>query len=247
MEHPNENILEAVKLTKAYEDGTLALDAVSFAVKAGEIFTMLGGNGAGKTTTINLFLNLIEPSSGEARINGIVTHEQPLEAKKHVAFVSENVMLYNNFSALQNIAYFAKLGGREGLSRDDYRDVLLKVGLQEEAHTRKLKTYSKGMRQKCGIAIAILKNAKAIILDEPSSGLDPQAGYEFSQLLSSLKQEGKAILMSTHDIFRAKEISSTIGIMKKGQLVMQRSSEELADADLEKLYLAYMTGIQQAG
>jgi len=99
--------LEAVDLTKRYEDGVLALDHVSFAVQPGQIFAMLGGNGAGKTTTINLFLNLLDPTSGEARINGIVSHKEPLEAKKHVAFVSENVMLYPNFTAIQNLDFFA--------------------------------------------------------------------------------------------------------------------------------------------
>ncbi|MBI2418340.1 MAG: ABC transporter ATP-binding protein [Ignavibacteriales bacterium] len=247
MEQTNNILLEAVNLTKKYEDGVTALDAVSFTVRAGEIYSMLGGNGAGKTTTINLFLNLIEPSAGEARINGIVTHKEPLKAKKHVAFVSENVMLYNNFTALQNLDYFARLGGRTGLTKEDYYEALVKVGLQDEAHSRKLKTFSKGMRQKCGIAIAIVKNAGAIILDEPTSGLDPQAGYEFSKLLEGLKEEGKAILMSTHDIFRAKEIATTIGIMNKGKLLMQRPGSELIGENLEALYLQYMAGYQQAG
>ena len=247
MKENKQILLEAINLTKRYEDGVTALNAVSFSVSEGEIYAMLGGNGAGKTTAINLFLNLIEPTEGEARINGIVTHKEPLEAKKHVAFVSENVMLYNNFTAIQNLDYFARLGGKNGLSKAGYHNALLKVGLQEEAHHRKLKTFSKGMRQKCGIAIAILKNAGAIILDEPTSGLDPQAGYEFSKLLVELKNEGKAVLMSTHDIFRAKEISTTIGIMNKGNLVMQKPGTELIGEDLEKLYLEYMAGYQQAG
>jgi ABC-2 type transport system ATP-binding protein len=213
-------VLEAVQLTKRYDDGVLALDHVSFAVHPGEIYGMLGGNGAGKTTTINIFLNFIEPTEGEARINGIVTHLEPLRAKANVAYVSENVMLYTNFTAIQNLDYFSKLGGKKAYTRDEYREVLLRVGLQEEAHHKRLKGYSKGMRQKCGIAIAILKDAPVILLDEPTSGLDPQAGFEFMSL-PILKKEGKAILMSTHDIFRAKESADVIGIMKNGVLVMQ--------------------------
>ncbi len=235
-------ILEAINLTKKYEDNQTALNGISFRVNEGEIFTMLGGNGAGKTTTINLFLNLIEPTEGEAFINGVSAHKDPLEAKKYISYVSENVMLYNNFTAYQNLDYFARLCGRTSLTKDDYREVLNRVGLQEEAHNRKLKTYSKGMRQKCGIAIAIIKNAPAVILDEPTSGLDPKAGYEFIKLLETLRDEGKAILMSTHDIFRAKEISTTIGIMNRGSLVMQRPASDLAGEDLEKLYLEYMAG-----
>lgn len=234
--------LESINLTKRYEDGTLGLNNVSFSVDAGSIYAMLGGNGAGKTTTINLFLNFIEPTSGEARVDGIVTHKEPLKAKEHLAYVSENVMLYPNFTAIQNLDFFAKLGGKSDYSKHDYRDVLLRVGLEEAAHARRLKGYSKGMRQKCGIAIAILKDAPAILLDEPTAGLDPSAGLEFMRLLADLRGEGKAILMSTHDIFRAKDAADTIGIMNEGVLVMERTSEELRGEDLEQLYVQYMAG-----
>jgi ABC-2 type transport system ATP-binding protein len=236
-------VLEARNLTKRYDDGTLALKNLSIAVGRGEIFAMLGGNGAGKTTTINLFLNFIEPTSGEALVDGTVTHLDPLKAKQKLAFVSENVMLYPQFTALQNLDFFARLGGRNDCTTEYYREVLLRVGLQPEAHHRKLKTFSKGMRQKCGIAIAIIKHAPAILLDEPTSGLDPKAGFEFIELLGSLRDEGKSILMSTHDIFRAKEIADTVGIMSRGRLVMQRDSRDLAGENLEALYMQFMAGV----
>lgn len=235
-------MLEAANLTKRYEDGVLALDHVSFQVRPGEIFAMLGGNGAGKTTTINIFLNFIEPTEGEARINGIAAHVDPLAAKQYIAFVSENVMLYANFTALQNLDFFARLGGKTHYTRNDYREVLLRVGLAEEAHNKRLKGYSKGMRQKCGIAIAILKDAPAILLDEPTSGLDPKAGHDFIKLLESLRSEGKAILMSTHDIFRAKEVADTVAIMNNGRIIMQRPAAELVGLNLEELYMQYMAG-----
>ncbi len=235
-------VFEAIGLTKRYEDHALALDHVTFSVSAGEVFAMLGGNGAGKTTTINLFLNFIEPTEGEARINGVASHKEPLKAKANVAFVSENVMLYSNFTAVQNLEYFARLGGKNSYTRNDYHNVLQRVGLQEDAHNKRLKTFSKGMRQKCGIAIAILKDAPAILLDEPTAGLDPQAGYEFTQLLKSLRDDGKAILMSTHDIFRAKEVADMVGIMNRGRLVMQESASALAGEDLERLYMKYIAG-----
>ena len=214
-------ILEAVHLTKQYEDGQLALDHISFSIRPGQIYAMLGGNGAGKTTTVNLFLNLIEPTDGEARIKGYVTHREPLLAKQHVAFVSENVMLYGNFTAIQNLDYFAHLGGKTQYTKNDYRHALLRVGLAEDAHRKKVREFSKGMRQKCGIAIAILKDAPAILLDEPTSGLDPKAGYDFVRLLEVLRDEGKAILMSTHDIFRAKEIADTVAIMNHGKILLE--------------------------
>ncbi len=240
-------MIEAVNLTKQYEDGVVALDHVSFSIIPGQIYSMLGGNGAGKTTAINLFLNFIDPTEGEARINGIPTHREPLKAKEKVSYVSENVMLYPNFTALQNLDFFARLGKQTHYTKADYRDVLLRVGLEEQAHHKRLKGFSKGMRQKCGIAIAILKNAPAILLDEPTSGLDPQAGYEFLKLLDSLRSEGKAILMSTHDIFRAKEISDIIGIMNRGVLLMQKPASQLEDTNLNELYMQYMAGhLEQA-
>lgn len=242
----NGALLEAFDLTKRYEDGVLALDHISLKVHPGEIYTMLGANGAGKTTTINLFLNFIDPTEGEARIAGSVTHRYPLEAKKKVAYVSENVMLYPSFTAMQNLDFFAKLGGRYDYKPEDYGEVLNRVGLDSEWHHKKLKSFSKGMRQKCGIAIAILKDAPTILLDEPTSGLDPKAGHEFIHLLQSLRDEGKAILMSTHDIFRAKAVADVVGIMDKGKLVVQRTRGELEHENLEQLYLKYMSGLQEA-
>jgi ABC-2 type transport system ATP-binding protein len=233
-------MIQAIQLTKRYEDGLLALDHVTYDICPGEVFCLLGANGAGKTTTIHLFLDFIPPTEGEARINGINCHQNPLEAKKYVAYVSENVMLYGNFTARQNLDFFAKLGGKTSLSKKDYYHVMGEVGLEEKAFEQRVKDFSKGMRQKLGIAIAMIKDAPAILLDEPTSGLDPKAGAEFLELLKRLKQQGKAILMSTHDIFRSKEIADRVGIMKEGKLVMQRTREELGHEDLQKLYLDYM-------
>lgn len=233
-------MLQAIDLTKRYEDDLLALDHVNFEVKEGEIFCMLGANGAGKTTTINLFLNFIDPTEGQALINGVDSAKDPLEAKAHVSFVSENVMLYSNFSARQNLDYFAKLGGKTNLSKDDYYNVMRRVGLQDNAFEMKLKNFSKGMRQKLGICIAIVKDAPNILLDEPTSGLDPKAAAEFVKILGELKKEGKAIFMSTHDIFRAKTVADRVGIMKEGRLVMVRTRKEFLEENLEKIYLDYM-------
>jgi ABC-2 type transport system ATP-binding protein len=233
-------MLEAIDLTKRYEDKELALDALNLEIKEGEIFFLLGANGAGKTTTINLFLNFIEPSNGKALINGIDVTREPLESKKHVSYVSENVMMYGNFSARQNLDFFAKLGGKDNLTRDDYYMHMREVGLQEEAFEKKVKTFSKGMRQKVGLTIAIIKDAPNILLDEPTAGLDPKAAAELMQILLNLKHQGKSILMCTHDIFRAKHIADRVGIMKKGRLVMVRTREEFLEEDLEQIYMNYM-------
>jgi len=233
-------MLQAIDLTKRYEDGQLALDALSLEIKPGEIFMLLGANGAGKTTTINLFLNFIDPTSGKLLINGIDVMEQPLETKKHVAFVSENVMLYGNFTARQNLDFFARLGGKTNLVKKDYYRIMREIGLQEEAFEKKLKTFSKGMRQKVGLAIAIIKDADNILMDEPTSGLDPKSATELMQILVGLRNAGKSILMCTHDIFRAKAVADRVGIMKEGRLVMLRTREEFLQDDLERIYLNYM-------
>lgn len=235
-----EPILKAEDLSKRYEDGVLALDHLNLDVHPGEVYCLLGANGAGKTTTVNLFLNFIPPTTGTCYIKGIDVTKDPLEAKKHVAFVSENVMLYGNFTARQNLDFFAKLGGRENLEKEDYYQVMRRVSLQEKAFEQRVKSFSKGMRQKLGISIAIIKNAPAILLDEPTSGLDPKAASEFLEILNELRDEGKSVLMSTHDIFRAKDIANRVGIMKEGRLVMERTREELQYEDLVKIYIDYM-------
>jgi ABC-2 type transport system ATP-binding protein len=216
------------------------VDHLNLNIHSGEAYCLLGANGAGKTTTINLFLNFIPPTSGTCYIKGIDVNKDPLEAKKYVSFVSENVMLYGNFTARQNLDFFAKLGGKIHLTKTDYYQVMRRVSLQEKAFEQRVKNFSKGMRQKLGISIAVIKDAPAILLDEPTSGLDPKAAEEFLEILAELKKEGKAILMSTHDIFRAKEIGDRIGIMKEGRLVMERTREELRDEDLVKIYIDYM-------
>jgi ABC-2 type transport system ATP-binding protein len=233
-------ILRAEDLSKRYEDGVLALDHLNLDVRPGEVYCLLGANGAGKTTTINLFLNFIPPTTGTCYIQGIDVTKDPLEAKKYVSFVSENVMLYGNFTARQNLEFFAKLGGKTNLTKEQYYQVMRRVSLQEKAFEQRVKTFSKGMRQKLGISIAIIKDAPAVLLDEPTAGLDPKAAEEFLEILAELKTEGKAILMSTHDIFRAKEIGDRVGIMKEGRLVMERTREELQYEDLVKIYIDYM-------
>lgn len=239
-------MIEARDLTKRYEDGVLALDHLDLKVEDGEIFCLLGANGAGKTTTINLFFDFIQPTSGRAVIDGVDANADPIEAKKRASYVSENVMLYGNFTARQNLDFFTRLGGRTDLSRDDYAMVLRRVGLQERAFDQRVKSFSKGMRQKLGIAIAILKGAPNVLLDEPTSGLDPKAAADFMELLLELKGEGTAIMMSTHDIFRAKAHADRVGIMKEGRLVLVRTREELTGEDLERLYLEFMQVEQPA-
>ena len=233
-------MLEIIGLSKHFGD-VKAVNDLNLTVNRGEIFTMLGANGAGKTTTLMVALGFTEPTAGTVKICGVDVTKDPLEAKKHVAYVSENVMLYGNFTARQNLDFFTKLGGNKNATDDDYERVMARVGLQADAYHRRVKGFSKGMRQKLGIAIAIMKDAEVILLDEPTSGLDPKSGAEFLQLLSELRAENKAIWMTTHDIFRAKAVADRVGIMTEGHLVKILSREELEEADLEKIYIDYVS------
>ena len=233
-------MLELVNLSKRFEDGTLAVDDVSLKVVPGEIFVLLGANGAGKTTTINLILGFTEPTKGDALINGVSISKDPLEAKKYVAFVSENVMVYGNFTARQNLEFFTKLGGRKKVGEEEYERTLLRVGLAKDDHRKRVKGFSKGMRQRLGIAIAIMKNAKVVLLDEPTSGLDPEGGREFIGILRSLKEEDKAILMTSHDIFRSKQIADRVGIMNRGRIIRIIPRDDFEKANLEELYFKYV-------
>lgn len=232
-------MLEAINLSKRY-NGTTALEALNLQIKPGEVFCLLGANGAGKTTTINLFLNFIEPSSGTAKIKNLDVTEQPLETKRYLAYIPEQVMLYRNLSGLENLRYFSALAGRDNYTREELLAFFRAVGLPAGTADKRVSTYSKGMRQKVGISIAIAKRAEALLLDEPTSGLDPKASNEFSALLNDLSGQGVAVLMATHDLFRAKESGTRVGIMRQGKLVREMSTAEIGHADLERIYLEQM-------
>ncbi|WP_317239086.1 ABC transporter ATP-binding protein [Hymenobacter sp. 5516J-16] len=231
-------ILEARDLRKEYPS-KLALQGLNLQIEPGEVFCLLGQNGAGKSTTINLFLGFIAPTSGAAFVNGLEVAANPLKIKEHLAYIPENVMLYPHLTGLENLALFSSLAGFK-YKEAELLDYLYRAGLPAEAVRRRVGTYSKGMRQKVGIAIAVAKHAQVLLLDEPTSGLDPKASNEFSQLLTQLSQEGTAVLMATHDIFRAKEVGTRVGIMREGELVDVRPTAALNAQELEQLYLTYM-------
>ncbi|MEE9362227.1 MAG: ABC transporter ATP-binding protein [Cellulophaga sp.] len=225
-------------LTKKYGDFT-ALNQLSLHVNPGEIYCLLGANGAGKSTTINLLLGFLEPTSGEALINGKNVAQNNIETKKDIAYIPENLMLYPTLTAMENLDYLSGIGG-QNLKKNELESLLNQAGLQSEAFYKRTSAFSKGMRQKVGIAIALAKNAKALLLDEPTSGLDPKASNEFGLLLQELKQNNIAILMATHDLYRAKEIATNIGIMKNGKLLEQFESNDISLSVLEQTYLKTM-------
>ncbi|MEM9076192.1 MAG: ATP-binding cassette domain-containing protein [Bacteroidota bacterium] len=225
-------------LSKTYGNHT-ALDKLNLNIKENDIYCLLGANGAGKTTTINLLLGFIEPSSGSAFINQMNVHENPKATKRFLAYIPENLMLYPSLSAMENLEYFSGIAGKK-LSKEQLAGFLDEAGLQSEAFTKRISNFSKGMRQKVGIAIALAKDAKVLLLDEPTSGLDPKASNEFGLLLQKLRTKGVATLMATHDLFRAKEVATHIGIMKDGQLKQELVAADITLQELESAYLNTM-------
>ena len=231
-------MLVAQHLSKKYGD-FIALNDLNLQVNPGDIYCLLGANGAGKTTTINLFMNFIQSTSGQVLINEIDVNTQAQKTKKFLAYIPENLNLYSNLTGMENLQFFAGLGG-DVPNKETASQLLESVGLQPEAINKRVSKYSKGMRQKVGIAIAKAKQADNLLLDEPTSGLDPQASNDFARLLKDMRENNVAILMATHDLFRAKETGTHIGIMKSGTLIHSLKSDEIKLNELEQLYLDTM-------
>ncbi len=219
--------------------GNVALQDLSLQVNKGEILGLLGANGAGKTTTINLLLGFVAPDQGSLHINELDVRNNTAEVRQRVGYIPENVNLYEYLSGLENLDYFCRLAGLK-YSRSELAGFLDTTGLEGAAHDKKVAEYSKGMRQKVGIAIAYAKKATVYLLDEPASGLDPLASNELSGILRKLADEGAAILMASHDIFRVREVCDRIGILRSGQLIQELAAADVTANELEKLYLKFM-------
>jgi ABC-2 type transport system ATP-binding protein len=217
--------------------GQLVIDNLSLDVSAGEIYGLLGANGAGKSTTLNLLLGFLKPDSGSITIGSNTNHLK--KANNPIGYIPENVNLYSYLSGLENLDYFCKLAGLN-YTHTELSNFLTACALQEVAHNQPISVYSKGMRQKVGIAIAYAKKATIYLLDEPASGLDPLASNELSDLLQKLALSGATILMASHDIFRVRETCNRIGILKQGRLVKEMKSSEVSSNELESIYLNFM-------
>lgn len=228
-------MLKANQLTKRYGDLT-AVNELNLEVKEGQIYCLLGPNGAGKTTTVNLFMGFVAPTDGKVFINGMDVAQNTRETKRYLSYIPENLALYPNLTGLENLEFFAGLSNGQ-LADSELKKLLSEAGLQKSAFDQRVSGYSKGMRQKVGIAIALAKDSKALILDEPTSGLDPQASNEFARLLEILSEKGVAILMTTHDLFRARETGTRIGIMSEGVLRREFNAKDVKHDELEQVYL----------
>jgi ABC-2 type transport system ATP-binding protein len=222
-------------VTKSYSTHR-AVDALSLRLARGEIYTLLGPNGAGKTTTLNLILGFAAPDAGRIEVAGIAATSDPVGARSRTAYLPETVMLHPSLSAVENLRYFALLAGvRLDVVRS--RSLLSEAGLEARSHDLRTSGFSKGMRQKVGVAIALAKQAELLLLDEPTSGLDARASNELSALIRTTAARGIAVLMTTHDLYRVGDVAHRLGILNAGRLVAERDARTIAPRELEALYL----------
>jgi len=229
--------MEATGVTVAYGATTVLRD-LNLRVARGEIYALLGGNGAGKSTTLNAFLGFLAPQAGSVRVCGIDVAADPLAARGQLAYVPENVALYEHLSARENIDYFLRLAGSVPINTT-IDDALSAVRLDPAAWTRRLGGYSKGMRQKVAIALAVARQVPLLLLDEPTTGLDPQATSEFNTLLQDLRARGSAIFMVTHDLLGAAEVADRIGFLERGHISYEVAASGAEHYDVRDLYRRY--------
>lgn len=223
-------------VTKRYGE-TLAVDDVTISASAGDVLCLLGPNGAGKTTTLKMILGLETPSSGKVEVCGVDVAHDPKTARRRMAYIPEMVALHEAFTGRENLRYFASLVGGANLSRAHLEDCLIRAGLQSEAWDRRLSGYSKGMRQKVGVAIALAKGADLLVLDEPTSGLDPKSAFDFSTLMREIAVGGAGVIVATHDLFRAKDMGTQLLILKDGRIVQDIDPRAQSYGDIERAYL----------
>jgi ABC-2 type transport system ATP-binding protein len=234
----NEEAALAVKDVVVARGGRPVLSGLSLTVGAGEIYALLGGNGAGKSTAIAALLGFVDISAGTIRICGDDPAHDGENVRRHIAYLPENVALYDHLTARENLEYFLALSG----DRRDAAEIeaaLDATGLQTEARNRRLSGFSKGMRQKVAIALAVLRKVPVLLLDEPTSGLDPKATADFNLLIHRLKAQGTAILMVTHDLLGAADCADRIGFLGDGRIAEEVAASGPDRFDIRSLHQRY--------
>jgi ABC-2 type transport system ATP-binding protein len=228
-------VLEIRGLTKRY-GSFVAVDNLNLSVNKGEVFGLLGPNGAGKTTTILMLLGLTEPSRGQVRVLGFDPVRQPLSVKARVGYMPDQVGFYDELTARENLIYIAKLNGipRSEIQRR-VGEAIERVHLTQVIDQR-TGTFSRGMRQRLGLADVLIKNPQLIIMDEPTQGLDPELAHEFLGLIQGLKEEGTTILLSSHLLHQVQAVCDRVGLFSNGRMVLQGTVPDLAYKVLEGAY-----------
>jgi ABC-2 type transport system ATP-binding protein len=221
-------MIRTENLTKIY-DGVKAVDAVSLNIKKGDVFGFLGPNGSGKSTTIGMMVGLIEPTSGKCFINDIDVIQHPLEVKKIIGYMPDGLGFYDNLNARQNLKYFSEFYGIPSATAEKRIAELLEyVGLK--GVDKKTEGYSKGMRQRLGLASALLNDPDVIFMDEPSAGLDPQGMITIRDAIKDMAAKGKTVCFSSHILEEVHQVCNTIGIISKGKIVAYGTPDDVRKA-----------------
>ncbi len=240
-------ILEAHNLVKKF-NGFTAVDDVSFAIEEGEVFSLLGPNGAGKTTTISMLSCLLVPTQGDAFIGGHSVTRDPMAAKKIIGVVPQDIALYEELSALENLQFWGRMYGMGGAAlKQRIAEVLEEVGLADKAKQR-VKTYSGGMKRRINIAVGLLHRPRLLFMDEPTVGIDPQSRRNILDSVKALNRQGMTVLYTTHYMEEAQELSQRVGIIDHGKLIALGTQQELTQmvGQMDTLRLHLPEG-QEAG
>ncbi|HEX3535720.1 MAG TPA: ABC transporter ATP-binding protein [Stellaceae bacterium] len=220
-------VIRAAGLTKRYGEAT-AVDHIDLEVRAGEILGILGPNGSGKTTTILMLLGLTEPTEGRAEVAGFDPLRDPLEVKRRVGYLPDQVGFYDGLSARDNLAYTGRLAGLRRHEIDErFEAAMRRVGLVEHARAR-VGTFSQGMRQRLGLAEVLMKDPSVAILDEPTTALDPHSTQEFLEMIRGLKADGTAVLLSSHHLDQVQSVCDRVALFNRGRIALAGSVTELA-------------------
>lgn len=222
-------IIQVKKLCKQYDppQGVMAVKDVSFDIESGEILSLLGPNGAGKTTTISIMSGLLGPTSGEVLIAGHSIHARPVDAKRLIGVVPDEIALYSTITARENLAFWGKMYGLRGQKLQQRIDAVLEIaGLTDRAN-EKVETFSGGMKRRLNIAAGLIHEPKIIFMDEPTVGIDPQSRRRILDTVIELNRQGLTVLYTTHYLEEAQELSNRVGIIDHGQLIAIGTQEEL--------------------
>ncbi len=217
------------------------LRGLTLSVPAGSITALLGGNGAGKSTTLAALLGFVRAQSGVISVCGIDPGSDPDAARRRLAYLPENVALYEHLSATENAEYLLALSG-ERHGRNDITQAFAAAGLQEQAWHQRLGGFSKGMRQKVAIAVALLRRVPALLLDEPTSGLDPRATADFNALVAQVRDRGTAVLMVTHDLLSAADVADRIAFLESGRVADDVAASGPERFDVRALHARFQAG-----
>lgn len=239
-----QHVIELTGLTKKYGDFT-AVNNLNLNIRKSEIFGLLGPNGAGKSTTILMMLGLTEPTSGTVRVCGINSTTHPVDVKRVVGYLPEDVGFYDDMTGIENLVYTAQLNGLLKKEAKEQAAVLLeRVGLENEGD-KKAGKYSRGMRQRLGLADVLIKKPEVVILDEPTSGIDPAGVQEFMDLIMQLsKEEGHTVLFSSHHLNQVQQVCDRVGLFGHGHLLaeIELSSLHQTEHGLDDIYNQYFVG-----